>query len=65
MSRKRVALTIDEDIFSKFQDEVVAHGYPKSAVSMLVQKFMSDTIKDIEKYGVSPQLELFNLPTGD
>lgn len=61
MARKRFALTIDEEVFSKFQDAVVDYGYPKSSVSILVQKFMSDTLNEIDKHGVSSQLELFGM----
>ena len=60
MARKRVALTIDEDIFSKFQETIVDYGYSKATVSLLVQKFMVDTMKDIKKHGISPALELFS-----
>ncbi|MFK5925103.1 MAG: hypothetical protein QM483_00605 [Desulfuromusa sp.] len=59
MGRKRVALTIDENIFEKFQETVVDYGYSRATVSLLVQKFMADTLRDIEKHGTSPALELF------
>ena len=60
MGRKRIALTIDEDVFVKFQEKIVDYGYSKATVSLLVQKFMVDTVKHIEKHGISPALELFS-----
>ena len=60
MARKRVALTIDEGVFAKFQETIVDYGYSKSTVSLLVQKFMVNTVEDIKKHGISPALELFS-----
>ena len=61
MARKRIALTIDEDVFDKFQKVVVDdYGYPRATVSLLVQKFMVDAIKDVEKNGFSASIELFS-----
>jgi hypothetical protein len=61
MARKRVALTIDEDIFNEFQRVVVdEYGYPRATVSLLVQKFMADAVRSVEKDGFSPAIELFS-----
>lgn len=61
MGRKRVALTLDENIYAKFQEIVVDYGYPRAAVSMLIQKFMADTIRDVEKTGISIFFEVASL----
>jgi hypothetical protein len=59
MARKRVAMTLDEDIYNEFQKEIVDYGYPRAAVAMFVQRYMEKTIKEIKKYGMSPDIEMY------
>ncbi|MBF0644872.1 hypothetical protein HTZ97_13715 [Desulfuromonas acetoxidans] len=61
MARKRVAMTLDEDIYAQFQSTVIEQGYPRAAVGMIVQNFMKKVIRDIEKNGVSVDLVRFDL----
>lgn len=60
MPKKRITITVDESTFCEFRDNVVSYGLPRSAVSALIQQFMRQTNADIDKYGISPQLELFD-----
>jgi hypothetical protein len=61
MARKRVTMTMDEKVYADFQAAIIDYGYPRAFVGVAVQKFMKKVMKDIEKHGSSPDLEIFEL----
>lgn len=61
MARKRVAMTLDENVYSQFQQTVIDSGFPRAAVAMIVQNFMKKVMTDIKKHGVSADLLRFEL----
>lgn len=61
MARKRVAMTLDDKIYSQFQQTVIDYGFPRAAVAMIVQNFMKKVVRDIKENGVSPDLVMFEL----
>lgn len=57
--RKKITVTIEEEIYKELVDNVMGAGLPRYTASVIIQQLMEQFNADVAKFGTSAQLELF------
>lgn len=62
MSKRRVVLFLDEEVWEDFNSILKEKGYPRGVPSWIAQRAFEQTTLQLENVGSSTELDLFYPP---